>query len=286
MSSNVQFGTTIASGDVEAANPGWRAGVVPLVAGLRPASVARLGFNISPKDIDIARRTADWSLQGFDTPALPRRVDWRDHDHAHWLSPVRDQGELPLAVAFAVTAVLEARARIQKGDPKLDLMLSPAHLFFCGGGSTEAGWSFDAALKFCRDRGGVALEADFPYRGTAELCRDAAGAVGIDTWATRSTPEARRLAIARNGPVAAGMRVYEDFARYQGGVYRHATGEFCGIHAVAVVGYDDELQAWIVRNSWGDRWGDGGYAYVAYDRDGLSDEFVFFDPCLRTRAVA
>lgn len=37
-----------------------------------------------------------------------------------------------------------------------------------------------------------------------------------------------------------------------------------GGHAVMCVGYDDEKQTFIVRNSWGDSWGDGGYFHMPY----------------------
>lgn len=38
-----------------------------------------------------------------------------------------------------------------------------------------------------------------------------------------------------------------------------------GGHAVCAVGYDDEKKYFIVRNSWGDTWGDKGYFYMPYD---------------------
>merc|ERR1712146_434676 len=41
--------------------------------------------------------------------------------------------------------------------------------------------------------------------------------------------------------------------------------ECLGGHAVCCVGYDDEKQVFIVRNSWGDEWGDGGYFYMPYE---------------------
>jgi C1A family cysteine protease len=31
-----------------------------------------------------------------------------------------------------------------------------------------------------------------------------------------------------------------------------------------LVGYDDQKQLFIVRNSWGSDWGDGGYCYFPY----------------------
>jgi len=37
-----------------------------------------------------------------------------------------------------------------------------------------------------------------------------------------------------------------------------------GGHAVLAVGYDDTQQYFIVRNSWGPDWGDGGYFYLPY----------------------
>ena len=37
-----------------------------------------------------------------------------------------------------------------------------------------------------------------------------------------------------------------------------------GGHAVMCVGYDDTNQWFIVRNSWGTDWGDGGYFYMPY----------------------
>lgn len=37
-----------------------------------------------------------------------------------------------------------------------------------------------------------------------------------------------------------------------------------GGHAMEIVGYDDKMQRFIVRNSWGEQWGDGGYCYIKY----------------------
>ena len=37
-----------------------------------------------------------------------------------------------------------------------------------------------------------------------------------------------------------------------------------GGHAVVCVGYNDSLNSWIVRNSWGPSWGDNGHFYLPY----------------------
>jgi C1A family cysteine protease len=41
--------------------------------------------------------------------------------------------------------------------------------------------------------------------------------------------------------------------------------EFLGGHAVLCVGYDDHKHHFIMRNSWGDSWGDKGYFYLPYE---------------------
>jgi C1A family cysteine protease len=49
-----------------------------------------------------------------------------------------------------------------------------------------------------------------------------------------------------------------------------------GGHAILVVGYDDETQCFIVRNSWGTKWGDKGHFYMPYEyllNRNLSDDF-------------
>ncbi len=49
-----------------------------------------------------------------------------------------------------------------------------------------------------------------------------------------------------------------------------------GGHAVLAVGYDDTKQMFLVRNSWGNGWGIGGYFWMPYqylDDRKLSDDF-------------
>ncbi|CAL8103504.1 unnamed protein product [Calicophoron daubneyi] len=77
--------------------------------------------------------------------------------------------------------------------------------------------------------------------------------------------EAIQLEIMFNGPVVATFAVYSDFGSQGRGVYIHRSGTFKGYHAVRVIGwgvhrYWDKLTPyWLVANSWGSNWGDGGY---------------------------
>jgi hypothetical protein len=52
-------------------------------------------------------------------------------------------------------------------------------------------------------------------------------------------------------------------------------------HAVQVVGYDNNRQAWLIKNSWGLGFGVNGFAWVGFDAPGMCDEkntygFAFF----------
>jgi len=67
--------------------------------------------------------------------------------------------------------------------------------------------------------------------------------------------------IQTNGPVEAAFTVYQDFLTYKSGVYKHATGQMLGGHAVKVLGWGNEggQDYWLVANSWNEDWGDNGY---------------------------
>ena len=40
-------------------------------------------------------------------------------------------------------------------------------------------------------------------------------------------------------------------------------------HAVALVGWDDSNNAWLLKNSWDVDWGEQGYMWIAYDSNGV-----------------
>lgn len=72
-----------------------------------------------------------------------------------------------------------------------------------------------------------------------------------------------RKDIYRWGPTTSGMIVYEDLINWSGkGVYKwDGKSEIYGGHAVVIVGWGEtnNEKYWIIRNSWGNTWGDKGY---------------------------
>lgn len=76
-------------------------------------------------------------------------------------------------------------------------------------------------------------------------------------------------ALADGFPVAFGFQVFESFESNSvssTGIMSMPTTseEIVGGHATVIVGYDDDKNYFIVRNSWGSNWGDRGYFYMPY----------------------
>jgi C1A family cysteine protease len=84
-----------------------------------------------------------------------------------------------------------------------------------------------------------------------------------------NTARSMKQTLASRLPIVCGIMVYESFEASSvsktGIVPMPGPKEqLLGGHAVLVVGYDDRRQRWIMRNSWGSRWGDKGYFYLPY----------------------
>ncbi len=214
---------------------------------------------------------------------IPAHVDWRNVDGSNYVTGIRDQGQCGSCYAFSATAVLESRILITSHTPDTELDLSEQPMVSCDPNNLgcEGGY-LDKVMNFLKTTG-TTLETCYPYTsGETSIAGDCAGCAGWQQNTYRVTSfedvaasaQSIKSAIAQYGPVLTGFTVYEDFLYYQSGIYRHVTGPVKGGHAVAIVGYDDADQCWIIKNSWGPDWGENGYFRIAAGTNecGIEDE--------------
>ncbi len=199
---------------------------------------------------------------------LPAKFDWRDYKGSSYVTPIKRQrcGD---CWAHSAAATLESRLMID-GEGPLDLseqlMVSSCYPNgSCGGGPIVD------ATRFLVDVG-LPEESCYPYLGSNSSCSDACGGWRNITYQStswtrvESTVEALKTAVYARGPVNTAYMVYADFSKYRGGVYEYTSGGLQGGHGVVIVGYDDNQQCFIVKNSWGKNWGENGYFRIAYSQ--------------------
>jgi len=82
--------------------------------------------------------------------------------------------------------------------------------------------------------------------------------------------------IMTNGPVEADFTVYADFPNYKSGVYVQNSDDALGGHAIKILGWGTEnnVDYWLVANSWNPDWGDKGYFKIRRGTDecGIEDD--------------
>lgn len=88
--------------------------------------------------------------------------------------------------------------------------------------------------------------------------------VTISEYGSISGADAMQKEIFARGPISCGIDA-APILKYQGGI---ATDPGQGVdHVISVVGWGNDATAgkyWIVRNSWGEYWGEMGYVRVAF----------------------
>ncbi len=219
---------------------------------------------------------ANWRGDGRWDPCTPVRssypdaFDWRDYGA---VPPVRNQGGCGSCWAFAAMGATESAIAIHDG---LIVDLSEQWLISCtGAGNCGGGWHY-AAFRYiecdhlggsCDGRGAV-FETGFPYVAWNAPCRcpyhhpyclQSSAFIG-DPDSIPSKDQIRQ-AITNHGPVAVCVHVNDAFHAYSGGVFNACEGGDIN-HAVVIVGWEEAGNIWIVRNSWGESWGEDGYMRI------------------------
>ena len=209
---------------------------------------------------------------------LPSAWDWRTQQGSETVPAIRNQGQCGSCWAFAVMGSLECGVGIRDGSAP---DLSEQWLVSCCGlGGCNGEWPGNAANYLLAngplDQCGLRVapwEADFPYQGADVPCTCPEDRpYTIESWAfigpQWGTPSEAQLkqAILDYGPITVCVYADSAFQYYTGDVFNACTNGDVN-HAVVLVGWDDAQGSdgvWILRNSWGSWWGEGGYMRMEY----------------------
>jgi len=204
---------------------------------------------------------------------LPAEVDWRKQGV---ITDVKNQGQCGSCWAFCTTEMIESYAGIATGStPELSsqqVTSCTPNPLSCGGTGGCMGSIAQLGYTYIQLFGHV-TEEDYPYTsGTTTETGDCmydfmntAPVIGITGYNVlpSNDQDAVLTHLAEVGPLA--VSVYASgWGSYSSGVYDGCDfdANIAMNHAVQLVGYGTDASEgdyWIVRNSWGSRWGEDGY---------------------------
>ncbi len=242
-----------------------------------------------------------------------QKFDWRDSEHRLVFSPVKFQGwYCNNCWAFAAVEAMQisrqlVAMRSKNENLEKNILMSPSPrqmgLYMAektktdSSASCEFNWHGEA-FSFIVDEG-MPLDgkADFGiFNRGDDLLSDARTFVKALTWdyvssnphEVASVEEIKRSLIVY-GPVVTTL-VFDDCLNlYGGGVFNEEQnwditdgGKALkrGNHIVLIVGWDDAKGAWLVKNSYGTEWGEGGYGWIKYGSNNIGQfaAWILADP--------
>jgi len=205
---------------------------------------------------------------------LASSIDWRSRGA---VTPIKNQGQCGSCWAFSSTGAMEGAWFLATGK-----LLSFSEQQFvdcakfrygdmgCNGGLQMHAFTYAKSNAVC-------TEDSYPYTGKNSLftpCKASSCTTGIPrggvTGYKNVGHDAQSLMSALNQqPVSISIEADQEvFQHYKSGVL---SADGCGSqldHAVLAVGYGSDSQDyWIVKNSWGETWGEEGYIRIVRGKD-------------------
>lgn len=216
------------------------------------------------------------------------------------LTAVRNQGGYGTCWAFATVGSLESALLPTSTQDFSEDHMALASGYFSAGATADdhynTGGNYEMSTAYMARWGGPVFESDQPY-GTGYVVPGLFARAHVQdvSWLpARTSPadnDAIKAALVEHGAV--GTTMYWTSAAYRSATRSYYyTGTTGSNHAVDIVGWDDSYSAtnfattpagngaWLVRNSWGTSWGDGGYFHVSYydGRFGKSSNVIVEPP--------
>lgn len=134
------------------------------------------------------------------------------------------------------------------------------------------GGRVDNAFKYIIKNGGIDTEKSYPYQGQTKRCHFDATTSGATMRTFKRIAKGNetdlQTAVALIGPVSV-MIDAKLIKFYAGGLFDNPKCSSTDYnHGILVVGYGrwKNLDYWLLKNSWGANWGEGGYIIMRRNR--------------------
>lgn len=259
-------------------------------------------FHVEDKKYRLLPKTDEEPLQESYQPhdVKTESLDLRDN-----FREIQDQGSQGSCLAFALTSIFEYVMRSNNRRKEYDL--SEAFLYYNArkldpnnSEKIDSGSRFKPAIdSLCQY--GIAVEAlcrydenSYDIEPSSEAYEDAKTRLLRKAVNVSHKVADIKSALEDGYPIAASFTLCPSFSKISRGfvpmptseeieaVKAYSSGDHSkhSSHAMVIVGFDDKIQCFLVRNSWGTWWGENGYCYIPYAY--IENDTLFEFACILT----
>lgn len=194
----------------------------------------KISYGWTPSKLDGSEQQFD-PIKNFDIP--------EEYSYVNFLPPVENQGSTNMCVTYSLAAHLDWNCNVDNSiDNNRNNHINKQEIYSSRSIPGDNGMTFKEALNFLKKQG---VKSDH-------------GKLRIEKYAMVKSELGLKHALLLNGPCVGGLYVKNP----TGQDFWNGNQNYGG-HAISIVGYNQ--YGFIIRNSWGTRYGKNGYWVIRYE---------------------